>query len=95
MRPTGTIRRFAGADVDPVEAGRELGVDAVLDGRLQRSDTRLRLTVQLVPTRGGAPLWAERFDEELTHLFAVEDRVAERVATELGRTRDTLPAVNG
>ncbi len=83
VRPTGTIRRFAGADVDPVEAGRQLGVEAVLDGRLQRSGTRLRLTLQLVPTRGGAPLWAESFDEELTHLFAVEDRVAERVATAL------------
>jgi DNA-binding winged helix-turn-helix (wHTH) protein/tetratricopeptide (TPR) repeat protein len=81
VRPTGAIRRFA--DVDPVEAGRQLGVDAVLDGRLQRSETRLRLTVQLVPTRGGAPLWAEHFDEEVTHLFAVEDRVAERVATAL------------
>jgi DNA-binding winged helix-turn-helix (wHTH) protein/tetratricopeptide (TPR) repeat protein len=83
VRPTSAIRRFAAADVDPVEAGRQLGVDAVLDGRLQRSDTRLRLTLQLVPTRGGAPLWAEHFDEELTHLFAVEDRVAERVATAL------------
>jgi TolB-like protein/tetratricopeptide (TPR) repeat protein len=83
VRPTATIRRFAGKDVDPVDAGRQLGVDAVLDGRLQRSGTRLRLTVQLVPTRGGAPLWAERFDEELTHLFAVEDRVAERVASAL------------
>ncbi|HSD26172.1 MAG TPA: hypothetical protein VLL75_02660, partial [Vicinamibacteria bacterium] len=83
VRPTGTVRRFAGADVDPVEAGRQLGVDAVLDGRLQRSESRLRLTLQLVPTRGGAPLWAERYDEEITNLFAVEDRVAERVAAAL------------
>ncbi len=83
VRPTGAIRRFAGAGLDPVEAGRQLGVDAVLDGRLQRSGTRLRLTLQLVPTSGGAPLWAERFDEEITHLFAVEDSVAERVATAL------------
>ena len=43
-----------GADVDPVEAGRQLGVDAVVDGRLQRSGSRLRLTVQLVPTVGGS-----------------------------------------
>jgi TolB-like protein/Flp pilus assembly protein TadD len=83
VRPTGTVRRFAGPDVDPSEAGRQLGVDAVLDGRLQRAASRLRLTVQLVPTAGGAPLWAEHFDEELTHLFAVEDKVAERVAAAL------------
>ena len=54
VRPTGTVRRFASADVDPVEAGRQLGVDAVVDGRLQRSGSRLRLTVQLVPTGGGS-----------------------------------------
>jgi DNA-binding winged helix-turn-helix (wHTH) protein/tetratricopeptide (TPR) repeat protein len=83
VRPTGTVRRFASADVDPVEAGRQLGVDAVVDGRLQRSGSRLRLTVQLVPTVGGAPLWADHFDEEFTHLFAVEDTVAERVAAAL------------
>ena len=83
VRPTGTVRRFASADVDPVEAGRQLGVDAVVDGRLQRSGSRLRLTVQLVPTAGGAPLWADQFDEEFTHLFAVEDTVAERVAAAL------------
>jgi DNA-binding winged helix-turn-helix (wHTH) protein/tetratricopeptide (TPR) repeat protein len=83
VRPTGTIRRFAAEDVDPVAAGHALGVDAVLDGRLQRAGSRLRLTVQLVPTAGGAPLWADRFDEELTELFAVEDTVADRVATAL------------
>ncbi|HYN03054.1 MAG TPA: winged helix-turn-helix domain-containing protein [Vicinamibacteria bacterium] len=83
VRPTGTVRRFASPDVDPVEAGRQLGVDAVVDGRLQRSGSRLRLTVQLVPTAGGAPLWADQFDEEFTHLFAVEDTVAERVAVAL------------
>ena len=83
VRPTGTVRRFASEDMDPVEAGRKLGVDAVVDGRLQRSGARLRLTVQLVPTDGGAPLWADRFDEEFTHLFAVEDTVAERVAAAL------------
>ena len=55
VRPTGTIRRFASPDVDPVEAGRQLGVDAVVDGRLQRSGSRLRLTVQLVATAGGRP----------------------------------------
>ena len=83
VRPTGTVRRVAFEDMDPVEAGRKLGVDAVVDGRLQRSGGRLRLTVQLVPTDGGAPLWADRFDEEFTHLFAVEDTVAERVAAAL------------
>jgi DNA-binding winged helix-turn-helix (wHTH) protein/tetratricopeptide (TPR) repeat protein len=83
VRPTGTVRRFAAADTDPVAAGRLLEVDAVLDGRIQRAGSRLRLTLQLVPTGGGPPLWADRFDEEFTHLFSVEDAVAERVASAL------------
>jgi DNA-binding winged helix-turn-helix (wHTH) protein/tetratricopeptide (TPR) repeat protein len=83
VRPTGTVRRFAEGDVDPVAAGRQLEVDAVLDGRLQREGNRIRLTLQLVPTAAGPPLWADRFDEEFTHLFAVEDAVAERVASAL------------
>jgi DNA-binding winged helix-turn-helix (wHTH) protein/Flp pilus assembly protein TadD len=83
VRPTGTVRRFAQGDVDPLAAGRQLEVDAVLDGRLQRSGARLRLTLQLVSVSAGAPLWADRFDEEFTHLFAVEDKVAERVAAAL------------
>jgi DNA-binding winged helix-turn-helix (wHTH) protein/Flp pilus assembly protein TadD len=83
VRPTGTVRRFARGDGDPLAAGRQLEVDAVLDGRLQRSGARLRLTLQLVAVSGGAPLWADRFDEEFTHLFAVEDAVAERVAAAL------------
>jgi DNA-binding winged helix-turn-helix (wHTH) protein/tetratricopeptide (TPR) repeat protein len=80
VRPTTAIRRFATTDADPAEAGRQLKVDAVLDGRLQEAGSRLRVTVQLLPVDGSSPIWAERFDMERTDVFAVEDAIAERLA---------------
>jgi DNA-binding winged helix-turn-helix (wHTH) protein/tetratricopeptide (TPR) repeat protein len=83
VRPTSAIRRFAATDVDPAEAGRQLKVDAVLDGRYQEAGPRLRVTVQLLPADGSSPIWSERFDEERTDLLAVEDAIAERLAEAL------------
>jgi TolB-like protein/Flp pilus assembly protein TadD len=81
VRPTSAVLKYA--DRDPREAGRELQVDAVLEGRIQRQGSRLRVTVQLVPTSGQGPAWAETFDEELTNVFAVQDRIGEQVARAL------------
>jgi TolB-like protein/Flp pilus assembly protein TadD len=83
VRPTTSIRRYVGADADPREVGRTLQVDAVLDGRLQKDGARLRVTAQLLPATGAAPLWADAFEAELQDLFAVQDRVAERLAAAL------------
>jgi DNA-binding winged helix-turn-helix (wHTH) protein/Flp pilus assembly protein TadD len=81
VRPTSTVLKYAGRD--PREAGEELQVDAVLEGKVQRQGSRLRVTVQLVPVRGRAPSWTETFDEEITNVFAVQDRIAEQVARAL------------
>jgi DNA-binding winged helix-turn-helix (wHTH) protein/tetratricopeptide (TPR) repeat protein len=80
VRPTTAIRRFSAADLDAAEAGRQLKVDAVLDGRYQEAGSRLRVTAQLLPVDGSSPIWAERFDEERTDVLAVEDAIAERLA---------------
>jgi len=79
VRPTGTVLKYT-APADLRGPGHELGVEAVLDGSLQKSGDRLRLTVQLVRVDDGRPLWAETFDEQLTSLFALEDSVSEKVA---------------
>jgi DNA-binding winged helix-turn-helix (wHTH) protein/tetratricopeptide (TPR) repeat protein len=83
VRPTAAVRRYGGAETDAVEAGRELRVDAILDARFRRSDHRLLVSAQLLPADGSSPLWAERFDEALTDVFAVEDALAERIAAAL------------
>jgi tetratricopeptide (TPR) repeat protein len=60
--------------------GREQGVDAVIDGSIQRVGDRVRVTAQMIRVADGLQLWANTFDEEFTNLFAVEDAVSARVA---------------
>lgn len=83
VRPTSAVLKYGGATQDLLAAGRELGVDALLDGKFQRADGRLRVTVQLVSVRDGAPLWADKFDEQFTNMLAVQDAIAQRVTETL------------
>jgi TolB-like protein/Tfp pilus assembly protein PilF len=83
VRPTSAIARYAGVNPDAVQVGRELGVDSVLDGTIQRAGDRIRVTVQLVDVNDGSVLWAEKFDEKFTEIFAVEDSISEQVARSL------------
>jgi tetratricopeptide (TPR) repeat protein len=66
-----------------VSAGRELGVEWVLDGSVQKSGKRIRVTVQLVNVSDCALLWSEKFDETFTHIFAVEDSISDQVSKAL------------
>ena len=83
VRPTSSILKYAAADQDPLVAGRELGVAAVLDGSIQRIGDHIRITVRLVRTSDGASLWAEKFDESFTNIFAVQDSISQRMADAL------------
>jgi TolB-like protein/DNA-binding winged helix-turn-helix (wHTH) protein/Flp pilus assembly protein TadD len=83
VRPTSAIFRYAGQSYDPSEVGRELDVDAVLEGTVQRVGDRVRVTVQLTEAQNGQPLWSDRFDEKFTGVFAVQDAISEQVAQAL------------
>ena len=83
VRPTSSIAKYNHAAQDVFIIGRELGVDAVLEGSIRRLESRLRVTVQLVSVKEEIALWAEKFDEAFTDLFAVEDAISERVAETL------------
>jgi DNA-binding winged helix-turn-helix (wHTH) protein/TolB-like protein/Tfp pilus assembly protein PilF len=80
VRPTSTVRRYTGLEEDAVAAGRELQVDAVLDGSLQWSGERVRVRVRLLSVRDGATLWAYQCDEYCTDIFAMQDGISEKVA---------------
>ncbi len=79
MRPTSAIRKYGGLEQDPVAAGRELQVDAVLDGNILWSGGRVRVTVRLVTVSDGTSLWAGQFDQPSDDIFAVQDAIAEGV----------------
>ena len=83
VRPTSSVRKYTGVEQDPAGADRELLVSSVLEGSIQRSGKRVRVTVQLVNVQDGATLWAEKFDETFTNIFAVEDSISEQVAEAL------------
>jgi tetratricopeptide (TPR) repeat protein len=61
-------------------AGREQRVDAVLDGQIQKSGGRMRVTVRLARVSDGAALWTSQFDEQLRDIFRVQDSISERLA---------------
>jgi adenylate cyclase len=62
------------------EIGRELGVGYILEGSVQRAGGRVRITVQLIETAGGAHIWAEKYDGALDDIFELQDRITEQVA---------------
>jgi DNA-binding winged helix-turn-helix (wHTH) protein/TolB-like protein/Tfp pilus assembly protein PilF len=82
VRPTSAVRRY-GQEADPLGAGRQLHVDAVLDGTIQRMNDRVRVTVRLLNVADGAALWGDTFDDRFTGFFAVEDSISERLTRAL------------
>jgi DNA-binding winged helix-turn-helix (wHTH) protein/TolB-like protein len=83
VRPLSAIRPYATPARESTSIGRELEVDAVLEGNIQRTDTRVRVTARLLQVRDGRQLWADVFDGPFSDIFAVQDAIAERVARAL------------
>ncbi|MGH8242231.1 MAG: winged helix-turn-helix domain-containing protein [Steroidobacteraceae bacterium] len=83
VSPLSSVRRFAGMEQDVLAAGRALGVQAVLEGHLQRSGDQLRVSARLIDVESGRQLWAERYDERFTDIFSVQDSIAEKVRAAL------------
>jgi len=83
VRPTSAVRRYAARDQDPAAAGRELKVDSVLEGSIQRLDDRVRVTVRLARTSDGQELWSFHCDEQCSDVFTLQDIISTRVAEAL------------
>lgn len=83
VRPTTSITRYLDATQSPGEVGRELRADVVLCGSVRRSASQVRVTVQLIDVATEAALWADKFDEALADIFAIEDSISGRVADAL------------
>ena len=83
VRPLSAVRRYDSPDQDSITAGRQLNVEAVLDGSLQTSGDRIRVIARLVRVSDGKQLWTSQLDEKFTDIFRVQDSISERVATAL------------
>lgn len=91
---------YKGRFVDVREVGRDLGVAYAVEGTVRRGGGRVRITVQLVDTQTGRQLWSERFEDDSSGLFDLQDRIASQVAgainpsiraSEIERARQTPP----
>jgi TolB-like protein/DNA-binding winged helix-turn-helix (wHTH) protein len=83
VRPTSAVARFADAPADSIEIGRKLGVDAVFEGTIQESEGRLRINARLISTDSGRQFWAEKFDEPVNEIFALQDALSNKIAKTL------------
>ncbi|MFY9610946.1 MAG: protein kinase [Blastocatellia bacterium] len=83
VRPISAVRNYGELDQDAMAAGREQRVDAVLDGNIQKSGEQVRVTVRLVNVADGQQLWADKFDEKMTNIFAVQDSISRKVTDAL------------
>src|SRR4029079_7678570 len=70
--------------VTPRDIGRELGVDAILEGTVRRSGDQLRIAAQLTRASTGLGLWSESFDRRMTDVFALQEELARAIAAALG-----------
>jgi adenylate cyclase len=85
---------YKGKNPDMRVVGRELGVRSVLEGSIRRAGNRVRITAQLINAANGAHLWAERYDRDLTDIFAVQDDVTRCIVEALKVKLTPAEAVN-
>ena len=83
VRPTSAILRYGDEGTDMRIAGRELGVEFILDGRIRRAATRVRISLQLLNVLSGTSVWARQFDEQFTDVLSLEDAISDQVAKAL------------
>lgn len=83
VRPANSVSQFADAGQDPLEIGRNLKVNAVLEGAIMQAEGKLRVNIRLFDTQTGEQIWEDRFDGALTDIFDLEDRISEKAARNL------------
>jgi eukaryotic-like serine/threonine-protein kinase len=83
VRPTSAVLKYAQGETDARRIARELEVDALLTGSIQRTAERVRVTVQLLSAQAGTPQWAATFDERTQDLLRLQDALAAQTAAAL------------
>jgi DNA-binding winged helix-turn-helix (wHTH) protein len=83
VRPLSSVRKYVDLEQEPLAAGRELGVESVLEGSIQKSGDAIRVTARLVNVANGESIWAGTFNEKFTGIFAVQDAISERIVSAL------------
>ncbi len=77
------VAPYKGKAINVKDLGKKLCVDYIIEGSIQKADHMLRITAQLIKTKDGFHLWADKFTEELNSVFEVQDRVSEGIVSAL------------
>ncbi len=78
-----SVMQYKGARKPLPQIAQELGVDAVVEGSVQRSGDRVRISAQLIDARADQHLWARSYERDLRNVLALQDDVAQAIANEL------------
>jgi len=80
-----SVERFRGTTLGIPEIGATLGADAIIEGAVQRSGDRVRITVQLIQAQTDDHIWAETYDREISaaNIFAIQSEIAVAIAKQL------------
>ena len=85
---------FRGKEQDIRRIAEALGVRTILEGSVRRAGSRIRVTAQLINAEDGYHLWSERYDRELTDVFAIQDDIATAIAGALQVTLAVARAIH-
>ncbi len=78
-----TAFTYKGKPIEVQEVSRKLGVTFILEGSVRKAGSRVRVTGQLVNCKDGAHVWADRYDRDLTDIFAIQDDIAHAIVEQL------------
>ena len=78
-----TAFTFKGQSIDVTDLAKKLGVSHVLEGSVRKAGNRVRITAQLIDGSSGGHVWGERYDRDLTDIFALQDEISQAIVTAL------------
>ena len=83
VSPSSSVARYKGKDIDPIEIGNELGVNAVMTGRFAQHGDDLTISVELVDVRNNRVLWGRQYDRKLTDLMTTQREIGTEITQNL------------
>lgn len=83
VRPTVSVINYKNSEENPLEVGKTLAVDAVVEGRIQRENDKIRVTLQVLSVGSGEQIWARQFDGNADKLLSLQDEISSNLVKTL------------
>ncbi len=83
VSPTSSVFRYEGKEIDPIKVGKDLGVSAVLSGRITQRGDNLTISAELVDVRYNKLLWGEQYERKMSELLSTQREIAREIVDKL------------